>query len=96
MIKKTAMEAGLNMTDATANAFGLGAMSFEEAMDRARGSNMDFMMADPIDEVVVTGKMPDRTSTMDRTLRQQEQIFFPEKETSFREQFLKLQDNVEK
>jgi hypothetical protein len=85
MIKKTAMEAGLNMTDATANAFGLGAMSFEEAMDRARGSNMDFMTADTIDEVVVTGKMPDRTSTMDRNLRQQEQIFFPEKEKSFRD-----------
>ena len=45
MIKKTAMDMGLNMTDATANAFGVGAMSFEEAMDRARGSNMDLMMA---------------------------------------------------
>ena len=45
MIKKTAMDMGLNMTDAVANAFGVGSMSFEEAMDRARGSNMDFMMA---------------------------------------------------
>ena len=85
MIKKTAMDAGLKMTNATANAFGLGAISFEEAMDKARGSNMDFSMADTIDEIVVTGKMPDKTSTMERNLRQQEQIFFPEKEKSFRD-----------
>ena len=57
MIKKTAMDMGLNMTDATANAFGVGSMSFEEAMDRARGSNMDFMMAKPLDKAISNQEM---------------------------------------
>jgi len=57
MIKKTAMDMGLNMTDAVANAFGVGSMSFEEAMDRARGSNMDFMMAKPLGKAISNQEM---------------------------------------
>ena len=68
MIKKTAMDMGLNMTDATANAFGVGAMSFEEAMDRARGSNMDLMMAPQSADSEFT---EEDQETLDRLLKQE-------------------------
>ncbi len=40
MIKKTAMDMGKTMTDATANAFGVGSISFEDAMSQARVMEM--------------------------------------------------------
>ena len=79
MIKKTAMDMGLNMTDATANAFGVGAMSFEEAMDRARGSNMDLMMAPQSTKGAISNKememfeefSSEDQETLDRLLKQE-------------------------
>jgi hypothetical protein len=40
MIKKTAMDMGKTMTDDTANAFGVGSISFEDAMSQARVMEM--------------------------------------------------------
>jgi len=87
-IKQYLGETGRTVSDRDAELYGMGMLTLEDIIDRAEpvtNRDMDFMTANPIDEVVVTGKMPDRTSTMGRNLRQQEQMFFPEKEKSFRD-----------
>jgi len=82
MIQKTAADMGRTISDRDAQLFGMGEISFEEAMQRTM-SNLDRMMLEgrTMSDMDESGRT---MSNMERNLMQQEQMFFPEKK-SFRD-----------
>tara|TARA_R100001082_G_scaffold93637_1_gene60458 strand:+ start:1487 stop:2443 length:957 start_codon:yes stop_codon:yes gene_type:complete len=74
-IKEFLGETGRTISNRDAELYGMGLLSFEELMQRVQDSNMR----------EVLGESGRTLSNMDRNLLQQEQMFFPKEEKSFRD-----------